>query len=91
MYRTQQAHLCHHGGNRELLRGYLSFLSEERKNSSELRNLSSEVSFHSSELLFRPSVKKNRFPASYRKIPREERPTVRQFRADALYIVIAAQ
>ncbi len=43
MHRTQQAHLCHHGRNRELLRGYLSFLSEERKNSSELRNLSSEV------------------------------------------------
>ena len=44
-------------------RGYFSFFTEERKNSSEL-------SFRSSELLFRPSVEKVQSPPSYLDIPR---------------------
>ena len=55
----------------QFLRGDLGMASEERKNSSELRNLSSEVSFHSSELLFPGSVGNFRLLAEVYQFPWE--------------------
>ena len=60
-----------HGRNQNFLRGYFSFSTEERKNSSDLSIDSSEVSFDSSEEIIRAYVESFCFPRSYWKISTE--------------------
>ena len=76
--RKAKAIVNSHGRNRNFLRGYFSFSTEERKNSSDLSFDSSEVSFDSSEVSFdsseeiiRAYVESFCFPRSYWEISTE--------------------
>ncbi len=62
--RKAKAIVNSHGRNRNFLRGYFSFSTEERKNSSDL-------SFDSSEEIIRAYVESFCFPRSYWKISTE--------------------
>ena len=69
--RKAKAIVNSHGRNRNFLRGYFSFSTEERKNSSDLSFDPSEVSFDSSEEIIRAYVESFCFPRSYWKISTE--------------------
>ena len=70
--RKAKAIVNSHGRNRNFLRGYFSFSTEERKNSSDLSFDSSEVSFDSSEVFSHSSLEIFYFSASYSGIASEE-------------------